>query len=213
MCKVEPRAAIEIDRTMHDQIARCEMTKPTFFVQEVTSWSDFVAFVDARKGDWIYRGQPKDFDLASSLERALLNWDIPISEGPELEHQLIREFRRRLIDPIYEHIREDTLYCMALMRHYGAPVRLLDCTYSPFVAAKFAIEQGGSDAVIYCFNGEWLEENAVRLFGSVTKSRRADELRNDDSFERMYRPSPEKPKRFVCHENPLYQNERSTIQQ
>jgi hypothetical protein len=190
------------------------MTKSVFAVQEVRSWSDFESFVDTKDRNWIFRGQPKDDVLASTLERALSNWEIPIREGPEIEYQLIREFRRRLLDPIHGRINSDTLYCMALMRHYGAPVRLLDCTYSPFVAAKFAVEQGARGAVIYCFNGQWFEEHIVRLFGSVAKERRDDERRNDNSFRSMYQPIlPNKRQQFVYHENPLYLNERLTIQQ
>src|ERR1700731_2204653 len=129
---------------------------PKFATQVVKSWQDFLDVVHPKDFKWIFRGQPTDDALASSLERTLLNWEIPLREAPKIEHQLIREFRRRLLDPLYARIQEDTLHCMALMRHHGAPVRLLDCTYSPFVAAKFAIERGVCDhAVIYCFNARW----------------------------------------------------------
>ena len=162
---------------------------------------------------WIFRGQPNKLELTSTLERSLENWRIKLADGPAIESELIREFRRRVADPIYQRIQNDTLYCMSLMRHYGAPVRLLDCTYSPFVAAKFALENGVKNgAVVYCFNGDWCKANVPSELKSVVEERHRDINRTDITFEQMYL-SPKSRRKFIQYENPLHLNERLTIQQ
>src|SRR5216684_3693164 len=46
----------------------------------------------------------------------------------------------------------DSFHWLALMQHHGAPTRLLDFTWSPYVAAFFALERATSDAAIWAIN-------------------------------------------------------------
>ena len=112
-----------------------------------------------------------DDPLTTTMERALDRWDIPLKDAGAIEFQTIREFRRRLRDPEHHLAQYDTLYCLSLMQHYGAPTRLLDCTYSPFVAAAFAMESGIflspeklSRPVIWCFRAQWCTNEAKKTF-------------------------------------------------
>ena len=41
---------------------------------------------------------------------------------------------------------------LALMQHYGTPTRLLDFTFSPYIALYFAISGAKDDAAVYCIN-------------------------------------------------------------
>ena len=107
------------------------------------SWTEFTEFTSSEhRKDWIFRGQSEDKPLATSLERRLLSWGIDLTHGPAIEHALVRDFRRRLRGEEYTRVKDNTLYCLSLMQHHGAPTRLLDCTYSPFVAAQMAIKEG-----------------------------------------------------------------------
>jgi hypothetical protein len=196
-----------------------------FFQKNIRSWDQFYSFIAEMGGcspHWIYRGQVKDWELRTAIERVLLSWAIDLSEATSIEFQTIREFRRRIGDPMHAQVHSDTLFCLALMQHHGAPTRLLDCTYSPFVAASFAIQDGFVDTapVIWCFRGKWCEDAARR----ATKSKQLFEQRNDDrqrtdkTFKPLYqlRPSASSGsgnRGFVKPENALQLNERLTTQQ
>jgi hypothetical protein len=178
---------------------------------------------------WLYRGQSDDYPLMTTIERALARWGIPLTYATGIEFQAIREFRRRLREPEYHRVQDDTLYCLALMQHHSAPTRLLDCTYSPFVAAAFALEHGifrpdGTRVrpVVWCFNGAWCELEAKRklpLSKLALIGRRNNDLRrNDETFLPLYQikstRTTDPPKwKFVKNENPLHLNERLTTQQ
>jgi len=93
--------------------------------------------------NWIYRGQKRYQDqiFTSSLERAYKEFNLEQDTIRDREKEIIREFKRK-----YHHYSsdipndDDNLEWMSIMQHYGAPTRLLDWTYSFFVAVYFAIE-------------------------------------------------------------------------
>jgi hypothetical protein len=174
---------------------------------------DFVQFLSTRTGEWIYRGQPEDYDLTTSLERRLNAWGIDLSNARDIEHQIIRECRRTYRGDEQSHINEDTLYCMALMQHHGAPTRLLDWSYSPFVAAKFAIDQGYEkrSPVVWCISASWITTQVRKIQPDIVK-RAPDADRNDTTFREFYL-RPQNSKLFANAENALHLNERLRIQQ
>jgi hypothetical protein len=194
---------------------------------DIHSWSEFYNFVvglNCKDSRWIYRGQTTDWPLTTTIERTLNNWGIDLNEATSVEFQTIREFRRRMREPQHHRVHNDTLFCLALMQHHGAPTRLLDCTYSPFAAAAFAMEKGyvstEKPPVIWCFRGEWCEDEAKKAIApdNLLEQRDDDSRRNDDTFLPLYQLEPYAPKnsenrRFVKAENPLHLNERLTTQQ
>ena len=207
-----------------------------FTQQIIHSWDEFNAAVhemtsqgphDARP--WLYRGQPDDYPLTTTIERALIRWGIPLENARNIEFQTIREFRRRLRDPEFHRIQGDTLHCLALMQHHGAPTRLLDCTYSPFVAAAFAMADGifrldgkKQKPVVWCFNGEWCEKEAQRKLPldklTLIGRRNNDAWRNDETFIPLYQIKSSRVVgspiwKFIKSENPFHLNERLTAQQ
>jgi hypothetical protein len=182
-----------------------------YFALDVHKWDEFIEVVSSHAGQWVYRGQRQGWPLEPSLERYIRLWDSDIALSPMIERQMIRDFRRRYPDPADAAVHEDTLYCLALMQHHGAPTRLMDWTYSPFVAAKFAAEEGTKDAVIWCLNTKWCREKAEAepVVGEALKRRDDDALRNDVTFRPIYLDA-RRP--FVCLENPLRLNQRLIIQ-
>lgn len=178
------------------------------------SWSDLIKVIESLdvKGRWIFRGQAQDWPLASTLERSLSDWEIDLRLAPKIEHQLVREFRRQYDGEDRDLVMSDTLYCLALMQHHGAPTRLLDWTYSPFAATQFAIREGSTSGVLWCLNTAWNRKAVQEIVGDIAVSPRdVDESRNDSSFLPLF--MPDIPKKFVLAENPLRLSQRLIIQQ
>jgi hypothetical protein len=209
-------------------LAGKDQQMPTFSEETKTSWRDFYDFVLSQTSStsdrWIYRGQTKrKWSLETTIERALNDWELYLKDATLVEFQTIREFRRRLRDRQYDRVHSDKLFCLALMQHYGAPTRLLDCSYSPFVAAAFAMEKGWKGTpVVWCFKGSWLDEQARENtpHKKMFDRRNQDHERTDATFVKLFQLMGEEPDakpeprvQFVKVENPLHLNERLTVQQ
>lgn len=108
------------------------------------SWSDKLRRF---RSDFAFRGTPDSAqDLTTSLVR--LGGDYT-----RQEKHLLRNFRKYAYDEAGQN--ESFWNWLALAQHHGLPTRLLDWTYSPYVALHFATENlafYGADAAIWCVN-------------------------------------------------------------
>src|SRR5207244_2736986 len=95
---------------------------------------------------WVYRGEGSTRPLSTSFDK---EWAIARTSTGSMEHTpveyealLLREFVRRAhyLDERLPHRSPgaNDLEWLALLRHHGAPSRLLDCSYSFYVASYFA---------------------------------------------------------------------------
>jgi len=192
---------------------------------EGITWERYLREMRKRTPDeWILRGQsyqrPKrqesiKISLKSGLERALDSYQIHLSKAPEIEQYMIRDFRRKYEGIDSRIVSEDTLYCLSLMQHYGSPTRLLDFTFSPYVAAFFAVEnmsidrKARRDAFVFCFNHKWINESARKKIGFLFKKRFDDKTITDKSFKPIYM---EKKGSFMVAETPHQLHRRLSIQ-
>lgn len=210
---------------------KMEKSKKNFSEFAVSNWEELLKLLSEMRednGKWIYRGQTSDWELKTNLERAQGDFGMESKDAPQIEYQLIREFRRCYAGTDRHIVMENTLYCLALMQHHGAPTRLLDCTYSPFVAAYFALERKPQQvesiepaSVIWCFNQKWLDDEAIKTVKGnkkklLKKRPDSDKARNDDrdNFIPLYMPEPKYglPQKFVSPENPILLNKRLIVQ-
>jgi len=174
-------------------------------VKVVSSWTELLdelyreswdEEIRRHRSPFVYRGMANaNNELRTSLTRLAQGTDVARLEG-----HLLRNFRK--------YARSDSAAgnsiwnWLALAAHHGLPTRLLDWTYSPFVALHFAtsdLSQYHRDAVVWCVDhGETnrrlpkqlrkvLDEEgssvfSVDMLNAVAQSLQELEALSDESF-------------------------------
>jgi len=175
--------------------------------------------------EWVFRGVPDAKDLNSlktTLDVAAGDFGIRGEDVPQLEVDLILEFTRRyhLYSAESPPEKGDTLDWLAVMRHFGAPTRLLDFTFSFLVAVFFALERKEQHPkglpTIWAINKSWLSHTVPPIFSRNKKLgkpfKRYLKSRNGNDFRDAFLERKEHVA-SVYPVNPFRMNERLTIQQ
>ena len=168
--------------------------------------------------NWLFRGQGNSkWGLQSSLERAALDrFHVEPHEMPDVEAGLLRRFKRQ----IHHFVSvvpsdDDFMEWAALMQHYGAPTRVLDWTYSFFVAVYFALEAArpGDRCAVWALDRDWWWRRAKSALPDDVR----DLLHNDPNAKRPETVRSillrDEPLPLVFPLNPFRLNERLVVQQ
>lgn len=198
------------------------MATDWFTRKEVSTWSELYDclkdYMEETEKQWAFRGHSKEcWGLETGIERLRRRFDVEWGDLPEYECKVLREFRRRahIYHPNLPKL-DDHLEWLALLRHHGGPTRLLDITYSPFIASYFALEEANADAAVWAIKKVWLREEArtivkreisdgERLFADFVSKR------DGESFKGIFWRCP--PVSFISSAVPMRLNERLSLQQ
>lgn len=163
-----------------------------------------------KEGIWIFRGQ-KDFrwDIKTTFER-LTDATKP-KDISGLEFGLLRKFEREF--PLYSARMPrdgDYIEWFSLMQHHGAPTRLLDWTYSFYVATYFALDdiEWDKKSAIWAISSKWLEDKLFSKYPSYKRAFLRDRnFRNRENLKKIFQ------KLAVVKINPYYVHGRLSVQQ
>ncbi len=192
---------------------------------------------DSHNETWIFRGIKKSsYELLTTFDRAVINLNeiehTLKKTNFELEKDIIKKFMRQGRNYIDQKSNgNDWLETIALMQHHGAPTRLMDWSYSFYVALFFAFEDAekakripDDDPVVYACDCSELNRRVRELFNSkadenykVVNSLLYD-LKNYENYEKyqvafkgLIIKDYEIP--YVYAINPYFLNQRLTVQQ
>ena len=138
---------------------------------EIASFDEYREIISEHNlRKWIYRGQNNsNYKLESSLFRAFAkNASIFYRRKTTKKLKILRGRETEMLNSVkrnahlflehYPKPKADFDW-LALMQHYGAPTRLLDFTFSPYIALYFAISGASRKPVaVYCIDYETFEE-------------------------------------------------------
>ena len=134
-------------------------------VFRLESWEAFLQLITRSPySNWAFRGERDErWPLYSSLSRYLQNFRVAPEAWPEQERRILRIFQRKAHQFLAKPPdADDDFQWLALMQHHGAPTRLIDFTWSPYVAAFFALERTLADGVVWAMNPARIDSSRAR---------------------------------------------------
>ena len=169
------------------------------------SWESFLKYITSTPyTHWAFRGeQHAAWPLYSALSRYLQTFGIDPHAWPEQEERILRIFKRKAHQylPQPPDIGDDFQW-LALMQHHGAPTRLIDFTWSPYVAAFFALERATDEAAVWAVN-------PARIQSRRTSTPPQFDPRIKGNFSKYYLKGT---RRFLWVGEPLTMNRRLIAQ-
>lgn len=122
-------------------------------------WNGLRAGIEKLGEGWIFRGlSDAEFRLENTLQRLTreIRGDLDPSAINDFEQRAVGFFKTHVSAlPLVERLPDDSevVAWLSLMRHYGAPCRLLDWTQSYPIALYFAArENAEKDGMLWCFD-------------------------------------------------------------
>jgi hypothetical protein len=189
------------------------MSQYNYTTVSLSSWPEFSSYITRFSESWAFRGQANaDWVLNNAIERTGF-----IQQGNGIEARFVAEFQRGASNYLSkDQTPEHLIEWLALMQHHGAPTRLLDLSWSPFIAAYFAFEftpvHEDHRVAIWCLNVSHLRKRSLEIlaqeFGDALQEN--NNLINEKLFQILFYQNN---KRLVFPVEPFGMNRRYSLQQ
>ena len=180
---------------------------------KIDKWGDFVNFTLSEEYvSWAFRGQSDSrWPIYSTLSRYLLAFNVNKKAWPHQEERILRIFKRKA-HHFLKNIPpdNDVLQWLSLMQHHGAPTRIIDFTWSPFIAAFFALHRSTTESAVWAIYPPGFDyRKKVELKDGTVLEPGKLWIGNDENYKRLYvnGTSP-----FVIQGDPQAMNERLIVQ-
>jgi hypothetical protein len=133
----------------------------------IDNWEDYLRFtLSSDYTSWGFRGQSvSSWPVQSTLARYLKNYNVNQAAWAHQEERIIRIFKRKA-HHFLKNIPDDDdiVQWLSIMQHHGAPTRLVDFTWSPFVAAYFALHRATETSAVWAvYPGIFYSKDEIRL--------------------------------------------------
>ena len=163
--------------------------------------------------DWIFRGQNNsEYKLESSLYRTIKrNEEIRSKSKSRIIHLKRENYEKEMLELFQcsSHLfldkvpdKKEIFDWLSIMQHYGAPTRLLDFSFSPYMALYFAISGASSDAAVFCVNYKLLSEIDESSDNNVS-----------EKYKKIMRQEKSIENTILVPFEPKFKNERLFVQQ
>lgn len=186
---------------------------PKYEMVEISSWTRLSRELESMSREWwLFRGQEDaSWPMTSTLTRELERRNIAPEYWSRSEMRAIRIFQRKA-HLLLQRTPTDLFEWVALMQHHGAPTRLLDFTWSPHVAAFFALDRARGPAAIWCLRATGLPTfDSSHRHEAARDHRLPPDLRpwnNDDVAAQLLTNR----RRTVIWGSPYHMNQRLVVQ-
>ena len=170
--------------------------------------------------NWAFRGQSdSQWELQTTFERYSNKYKSFYRQlhknCSDREKIIIQDFQKRA----YSYINNvpglnNQIEWLSLLQHYGCPTRLLDFSYSFYIAAFFAMEESINDCAIWAVDLDILETH----LNDVSDAFEGTSFYDDDEFFDVnkfskYILNTNYHENLVCYASPFNMHERLSIQQ
>lgn len=179
------------------------------------SWDEARELALKLKNGWVFRGHANaSWRLETTLERAAKSWRWYVDKR-ERERAFLWHFKGQAHQYLENPPQDDHLLdWLSVLQHFGGPTRLLDFTYSFYVAVFFAVENAISDSAVWALNLHIVEEEIENLNGANVLKDEVDMwLRHISLAEHLINNQAKPPQPGVVNVIPAWLNKRMLAQQ
>lgn len=186
----------------------------------VNSWNEILLLFDqiTRKSEnWAFRGHSDErWKLSTKFEREADKYQCDPFWFKNREKIILNDFQRKAHHYVQNLPQsENYIEWLSLLQHYGGPSRLLDFTYSYYLAVFFAVQTSDINSAIWAVNLNQLIEKLSKIMGYnlIEKEHTYEGIiqRNNHWAETVIKNRKNNDIVFIVE--PFQQNERILIQQ